>query len=373
MAKNVGFLELHCRVPDQIRPAFVPKRPARFLLRVQSSIDQVPLGYDFKAATLAPARKALACCSPRVKELVEEGLLVAVARRQGYVERRLDGYQEPKMVYLLGTTHRSQQSADDVQQVVQELQPQSVVVELCRSRAGVMYDDPASPEVSTTGRVEPLVLPQWAVPLIQGNRSMQLGGAGGLLLTTLMARMDGQASMPGGGSRNSNEFRAARIAAEGVSAQIVLGDRPLEITAQRAWEAVSWGQRLQLLWLVLRAPKQLPTQLPPPEQALQQLQQLSQGITPAGMGLPPEGFGTTTEALAKVVRVLLDERDQYLAWCLQRSKAVNQAERVVGVVGLAHLRGIAYHLQNSDGNLRFKDLVGRRDWKRRQATRGRKG
>ena len=78
------------------------------------------------------------------------------------------------------------------------------------------------------------------------------------------------------------------------------GDRPLEITAQRAWEAVSWGQKLQLLWLMLRAPKQLPMQLPPPEQALQQLQQLSQGIAPAGMGLPPEGSGTATEALSKV-------------------------------------------------------------------------
>lgn len=41
-------------------------------------------------------------------------------------------------------------------------------------------------------------------------------------------------------------------------------------------------------------------QLPPPEQALQQLRQLSQGITPAGMGLPPEGFGKTTEALSRV-------------------------------------------------------------------------
>ena len=59
--------------------------------------------------------------------------------------------------------------------------------------------------------------------MIQGSRSMQLGGAGGWLLTTLMARMDGQASMPGGSLRNANEFRAARIAAEAASAQIVLG------------------------------------------------------------------------------------------------------------------------------------------------------
>lgn len=49
---------------------------------------------------------------------------------------------------------------EGVCELVQELQPQSVAVELCRSRAGVMYDDPASPEVSTSGRVEPIALPQ---------------------------------------------------------------------------------------------------------------------------------------------------------------------------------------------------------------------
>ena len=63
---------------------------------------------------------------------------------------------------------------------------------------------------------------------------------------------------------------------------------------------MSWGQRLQLLMLLLRAPKQRPTQLLPPEQALQQLQQLSQGIAPEGLGLPPERLHGTIEALSKV-------------------------------------------------------------------------
>lgn len=43
------------------------------------------------------------------------------------------------------------------------------------------------------------------------------------------------------------EFRAAAGAADAVGASLVLGDRPIEITLQRAWGALSWQRRLQLL------------------------------------------------------------------------------------------------------------------------------
>ena len=50
------------------------------------------------------------------------------------------------------------------------------------------------------------------------------------------------------GVQGGGEFIAARIAAEQVGSQIVLGDRPIEITLQRAWEALPWSRRLQLCW-----------------------------------------------------------------------------------------------------------------------------
>ena len=51
---------------------------------------------------------------------------------------------------------------------------------------------------------------------------------------------------------------------------------------------------------------------------------------------------------------------QYLAWSLKRSKAVNGCQRVVGVVGKGHLRGVVHALLHDQQNLRFKDLVGAR-------------
>jgi pheromone shutdown protein TraB len=46
------------------------------------------------------------------------------------------------------------------------------------------------------------------------------------------------------------EFRAAAEAAGDVAGGqccLVLGDRPIEITLSRAWEALTWRRRLQLL------------------------------------------------------------------------------------------------------------------------------
>lgn len=58
---------------------------------------------------------------------------------------------------------------------------------------------------------------------------------------------------------------------------------------------------------------------------------------------------------------LIHERDLYLAWSLKRSKAVNGCERVVGVMGKGHMRGVVYALTHNPGELRFKDLVNRDD------------
>ena len=51
---------------------------------------------------------------------------------------------------------------------------------------------------------------------------------------------------------------------------------------------------------------------------------------------------------------------QYLAWSLKRSKAVNGGKRVVGVIGKGHMNGVIYALVSDQGNLRFRDLVGKR-------------
>lgn len=41
---------------------------------------------------------------------------------------------EPEGIWIIGTTHVSQESASDVERVIRAVKPENVVVELCRSR-----------------------------------------------------------------------------------------------------------------------------------------------------------------------------------------------------------------------------------------------
>lgn len=59
-------------------------------------------------------------------------------RPDDYVERRVDGYQEPQQVFLLGTCHYSSKSAQDASRLVKAINPENVVVELCRSRTAIL-------------------------------------------------------------------------------------------------------------------------------------------------------------------------------------------------------------------------------------------
>lgn len=49
----------------------------------------------------------------------------------------------------------------------------------------------------------------------------------------------------------------------------------------------------------------------------------------------------------------------FLAWSLKRSKAVDKSKTVVGVIGKGHMNGVVYALISDQGDLRFRDLVGR--------------
>ncbi|KAA0059272.1 traB domain-containing protein isoform X2 [Cucumis melo var. makuwa] len=61
-----------------------------------------------------------------------------------------------------------------------------------------------------------------------------------------------------------------------------------------------------------------------------------------------------------LLQPLFHERDTHLAWSLKRSKTVNKSKRVVGVIGRGHMNGVIYAITSDQGNLRFRDLVGKK-------------
>lgn len=342
---------------------------------------------------------------PELLPLVQQGTLVALERPADYQERRSDGYQEPQLIFLVGTAHVSPQSAADVRQVVQAVQPDSVVVELCRSRQAVMYpaaaagthgqgqtgDDTSSggaaaalQSVGAGSESEGEEDGQAASSAQNGSsssqygsadnsgssgsaravnnfslsgggllpafsRSMELGGASALLLRLLLsrlsARLAGSLGVQGGG-----EFVAAREEAEALGAQLVLGDRPIEITLQRAWDALTWRQRWRLA-------AELADGLLSVQQASLDGAAVERLKDDDAVSLL---FNVLSQQYPQLVGPLVHERDLYLAWSLKRSKAVNGARSVVGVVGKGHLRGVCYALTHdaAGANLRFRDLVG---------------
>lgn len=180
------------------------------------------------------------------------------------------------------------------------------------------------------------------------GRSIDLGGQTALALRLLLAmfssKISSEVNRPLG-----DEFRAARRVSEEIGAQIVLGDRPIEITLERAWKSLMWKDKLSLLSSVISgisSSSNLSNNM---------LEQQKSCTNDSSFGL----YDQLRDSYPSLLQPLIHERDTYLAWSLKRSKAVNNGKRVVGVIGKGHMNGVIYSLVSDQGNLRFRDLTGK--------------
>ncbi|XP_024365398.1 uncharacterized protein [Physcomitrium patens] len=330
------------------KPVRLPQICCHSSTRVDGSqkVRPPPSDYDFRAETSDGTQEMVQRLYPELMDLVEDGTLVIVKRPPDYVERRSDGYVEPEVVYIVGTAHMSKLSANQVTRVINAVQPENVVIELCRSRAGIMYDEAQTSDVKQGSK---------NLMSMSGDnfgsavgRSLKLGGRSALALRLLLAGVSKRLSASAGVA-TGEEFRAARKAAEALGAQIVLGDRPIEITLQRAWRSLKWDERLRFGATLVQGMSDKNLNV-----SEESLQMLKSDDALSAM------FGELSSRFPSLMQPLIHERDMYLAWSLKRSKAVNGCKRVVGVVGKGHLRGIVHALIHDQENLRFKDLVGSR-------------
>ncbi|KAI3817947.1 hypothetical protein L1987_11749 [Smallanthus sonchifolius] len=314
-----------------------------FLTKV--SIKPPPPEFDFKTEILSGSRSLIAATHPELLDLADEGNLVVIGKSQfGPVPAWRTDFVEPESIWLLGTNHVSEKSAVDVKRVVQTVKPDNVVVELCRSRAGIMYtstDTEAGPMLKSN----PFSLSGSGLFGAVG-RSINLGGqtalALRLLLATFSSKISSNINRPFG-----DEFRAARKASEEINAQVVLGDRPIEITLERAWNSLNWNEKLSLITSVLRG-------ITSSEQSKINFKESTADDTDFQL------YEQLSFSYPSLLQPLIHERDTYIAWSLKRSKAVRNSKRVVGVIGRGHLNGVIYALISDLGDLRFRDLVGER-------------
>jgi len=280
--------------------------------------------------------------SNELSDLFESGTLSFLPRRKDYIERRVDGYIEPEEIYILGTAHSSSQSAEDVRRVIECVRPESVVVELCRSRSGLMYPRNQRGNAFAISKAEDE--PTWRAAL----RSAQLGGRSAMLLRFALSRFSAKSQLDSAGI--CQDFLAARIAADDVNAEIVLGGRPIEITLKRAMRSLTFKEKVKLLRFLFSNRKPVVN-----EKDIEAMRMNQSVLDEYEMLLAKE--------FPALHNTLITERDLYLAWSLKRSKAVCGVRRVVGIVGAGHVAGIKRNIVRDAGNLvsgselRFQDLV----------------
>ncbi|KAL0371654.1 UNVERIFIED_CONTAM: hypothetical protein Scaly_0847000 [Sesamum calycinum] len=170
------------------------------------------------------------------------------------------------------------------------------------------------------------------------GRSINLGGqtalALRLLLATFSSKVSSDINRPFG-----DEFRAARKASEEIGAQLVLGDRPIEITLERAWSSLKWKEKLSLVSSVIR------------------------GITSSDLSNKTLEESSSGDSSFQLYEQLSFSYPSLLLLSYMneiQSKAVNNSKKVVGVIGKGHMNGVVYSLVSDTGNLRFRDLAGKK-------------
>lgn len=114
---------------NPFRPKSRPLKPFRV------SVKPPPPDFDFRSGILEDSTATIAKIHPELLDLASNGNLVVIDKRLfGPVPAWRSEFVEPEAIWLIGTSHISEESAAEVERVVRAVNPDNVVVELCRSR-----------------------------------------------------------------------------------------------------------------------------------------------------------------------------------------------------------------------------------------------
>lgn len=223
-------------------------------------------------------------------------------------------------VYLIGTAHFSEESQNDVSMIIQAVQPNIVMVELCEARVHILQLD----EKTILKEAENLNLDTIRATIRQNGL---FNGMLYVLLLNMSAHLTKQLGMAPGG-----EFRRAFAEATKIQKCLVhLGDRPINITLQRALSSLTWWQTIKLVWNLLRSKEPISKE---DVERCKRRDLLEDLLAEMGYEFPCLG------------EVFVKERDLYLTHSLQlASHPISSSRglipsRVVGIVGIGHMPGI---------------------------------
>ena len=209
-----------------------------------------------------------------------------------------------RRIFLVGTAHVSNTSAELVERVIREQKPDTVCLELCASR----YETLTNPE-------------RWKetdlYSVIRSGRAYVLMAQ--LALAAYQRKLAEEFRV-----RPGEEMHRAMQVAEETGAQIELVDREIRTTLKRAWAGAGFGALLRMIWSLTLS---LFTSEEISEQEIEKLKGSDE------LAVMLDEF---SGALPSVKQALIDERDAYLAEKIHAAPG----QTVVAVVGAGHVPGI---------------------------------
>ena len=211
---------------------------------------------------------------------------------------------EDKQVIVLGTAHVSRESAQQVQDLIQEEKPDTVCVELCQSRYQSLRQKERWQETDI-------------VKVIKEKKSFLL--LSNLLLASFQKRIAKKLDIKPG-----QEMITAVETAEEVGADIHLADRDIRTTLSRTWRAMGLWSKIKLLFQLMLSLGEVEEISEEDIEKMKEKDVLETLLAEVGKALPV------------LKDILIDERDRYLAEKIRTAPG----RKIVAVVGAGHVPGI---------------------------------
>ncbi len=229
---------------------------------------------------------------------------------------------ENRRIFIIGTAHISKQSANLVREVIETEKPDTVCVELDEKRFQALSEKSRWEELDLKSLIKQKQLSTLLINILLSSYQKKLGEKLGVT--------------PG-----IELLEAAKTTKE-MNIPIELCDREVRITLRRAWNSMSFFQKLKLIssgFAGIFEEEEIT------EERLEEIKQkdvLSELMNELGKSMPV------------LKKVLIDERDAYLATKILESKG----DKVVAVVGAGHVDGIEAALkERKKANLKEIEII----------------
>lgn len=246
--------------------------------------------------------------------MIEENILNTTQNRN--VHHLLSGGKE---IILVGTAHVSRESADLVERVIEEENPDTVCVELCQARFDALEKKDQWQEMDI-------------MKVIRDKRTSLLLSQ--LLMLSFQKKIAEKFHINPG-----EEMLRAIALAEKKGKRIVLADREIRTTLLRTWRKMRFFNKAKLMTEMILSLFMTEEITEEDIEKLKEHDVLDMTLRQLGTKMPD------------LKSTLIDERDQYLAHSIRHA----DGDKVVAVVGAGHIPGIVNAIEQKE-NVNIEEI-----------------